>query len=248
MKVIRKIFNKNKVYLFNYNHNSFFEGLYRLLAIFVSPFFIKINPNMISFLSLICGFFALIISIIFSVKINFIIALFICSFILDFTDGLIARYNSRSSFYGRFIDGLFDIFVIGFLHITLLIYLINFYNFETSSYYFIFYIATIFVLPVQHLIMDRFSSLARWCNEVNKNKNIKPYHRNLFLNKITMLLFDIQHLLIFYILFFYDKNFLYATNLFFIVSFLASIFSIALYLILSKKKFSLIKNQKDNRE
>tara|TARA_B100000886_G_scaffold328762_1_gene277459 strand:- start:385 stop:1131 length:747 start_codon:yes stop_codon:yes gene_type:complete len=248
MKIIRKILNQNKVYLFNYNYNSFFEGLYRLLAIVISPIFIKINPNTISFFSLICGFFALIISLIFSIKIKYIIALFVLSFVLDFTDGLIARYNLKSSFYGRFIDGLFDIFVLGFLHITLLVYLINFYSLETSSYKFIFYITTIFVLPIQHLILDRFSALARWCNEISKSKKIKPYHRNLFFNKITMLLFDIQHLLLFYIIFFDENNFLYITDLFFIVSFSASSFSIVLYFYLSKKKLSLIKNQKDNRE
>ena len=50
-----KIFKSEKVYLFNYKINSFFEGFYRLLAITVSPLLKSLNPNFISVLSLLCG-------------------------------------------------------------------------------------------------------------------------------------------------------------------------------------------------
>ena len=34
---------------------------------------------------------------------------------------------------------------------------------------------------MQHLVMDRYSALARWINEINNNKKLKPYFRNDFL-------------------------------------------------------------------
>ena len=171
---------------------------------------------------------------------------FLFSFVLDFTDGIVARHQKRTSFYGRFIDGLFDIFVLGFLHIVFLIYLIN--NNNINIFYLIFYLLTILIVPIQHLILDRYSALARWCNEINKKKTIKPYYRNNYFNIITMLLLDFQHFIIFYILLKNDSNFNYIINSFFVISFFASLFSILIYFKLAKKNFSLISNQKDNNE
>ena len=45
---------------------------------------------------------------------------FFISFVLDFSDGIVARYKKVSSFHGRFIDGLFDILVLGFIHIIVI--------------------------------------------------------------------------------------------------------------------------------
>ena len=74
----------------------------------------------------------------------------------------------KTSFHGRFIDGLFDIIVIGFLHIIFINYLLSIENklFNKNFYY-----ITLLLLPIQHLILDRFSALARWCNDINKRKN-----------------------------------------------------------------------------
>ena len=65
MTLIKKLIEENKIFFFNYNHNSFFEGFYRLSGILISPLFIKLSPNFISFLSLMCGFIGLILSIFF---------------------------------------------------------------------------------------------------------------------------------------------------------------------------------------
>ena len=82
MSLIRKLFKENKIFFFNYQQNSFFEGLYRLFGILISPIFIKISPNLISLFSLICGFIGLILSI-FSYQLNFVIIFFI--FLLSLT-------------------------------------------------------------------------------------------------------------------------------------------------------------------
>ena len=103
-------------------------------------------------------------------------------------------------------------------------------------------------MPVQHLILDRFSSLARWCNEIDKNTFIKPYYRNSLHNKLTMLLFDLQHLCIFHILVNGSQNLTITITFYLILSFFSSLTSIILYMVLSKKNFINRSNQKDNNE
>ena len=157
----------NKIHLFDYTKNSFFEGIYRFLALIISPFLIQLNPNFISTLSLLSGLMALILAVSSYTKLNIIVILIFLSFIFDYTDGLVARYQ-KTSFHGRFIDGLYDILVIGFLHIIFINYLFSIENklFDKNFYY-----ITLLLLPIQHLILDRFSALARWCNDINKEKN-----------------------------------------------------------------------------
>ena len=236
---------KNKVYFFNYNQNAFFEGVYRKFALFVSPLIIGLNPNLISFLSLFSGFIGLSVSTIYEIKISYISYFFFTSFILDFCDGVVARHKKQSSFYGRFIDGLFDILVIGFLHIILINYLFISNNKLLNIN---FYYITILLLPIQHLILDRFSAMARWCNEINNKKKLKPYFRNSYFNRVTFATFDLQHLCILLFLFssFFDESLL--INIYFVLSFISSIVSIILYIYLSRKFFSKISNQKDNNE
>tara|TARA_B100000161_G_C33450527_1_gene368899 strand:- start:33 stop:515 length:483 start_codon:yes stop_codon:yes gene_type:complete len=160
----------------------------------------------------------------------------------------VARHTNKSSFYGRFIDGLFDIIVIGFLHIVLLMHLIVTGFLSIDKYYFVFFLVTICIMPIQHLILDRFSALARWCNEINKNKYIRPYYRNAFFSKLTMTFFDLQQLCLFLILFISLKNLPNIIILYFILSFFSSILSIIIYITLSKKNFNQISNKKDNYE
>lgn len=246
MKIIKKFKEKNKIFFFSYSKNSFFEGLYRFCAASISPLFLNFNPNFISSLSLLSGLFGLILSFFFSITLKVVLIFFLLSFVLDFTDGLVARILNKTSFFGRFIDGLYDIFVFGFLHLVLLFYLLGNSNQEISNLIYFFYLIIIFLLPIQHLILDRFSSLARWCNEINKDNKIKPYYRNEYFNKLTMLFVDLQHLSIFLILFITEIYISYVINFFFLISFLASICSISIYFRLSKEKFIFTTNQKDN--
>ena len=82
---------ENKVYLFNYDQNPFFYGLYRKLALFVSPLIVGLNPNLISFLSLFFGFIGLVASIIYGIGYEYSlilggIALLVSGF-FDIVDG-----------------------------------------------------------------------------------------------------------------------------------------------------------------
>tara|TARA_Y100000591_G_C21837021_1_gene703170 strand:+ start:807 stop:1529 length:723 start_codon:yes stop_codon:yes gene_type:complete len=239
-----KLFKSEKVYLFNYKKNSFFEGFYRLLAIIVSPLLKNLNPNFISVLSLLSGITALFLSSLYDVNLKIIILFFLISFIFDFADGLIARLKKQTSFYGRFIDGLFDILVIGFLHIIFINYIKANHEifFNINIYYTI-----LLLLPIQHLILDRFSALARWGSNLGKKK-IKPYYRNSHFSFFTYFLFDLQHLCIYLILFNNLLNIQYLIETYLIISFLASVTSILLYIFLSKKYLKNISNQNDNKK
>ena len=238
---VYKLYNKS---LFNYKDHSLFESVYRILAIIIYPMVKFINPNFISFLSLFLSFIAIYIYSSFSdLKLNILIIFFIISFILDFSDGMVARIKKKSSFNGRFIDGLFDIIVIGVLHIIFLNELLknNSNNFNLN-----FYLISILILPIQHLILDRYSALARWINEI-KNLKIIPYYKNNFDTVTRKILYDLQHLCL-WLLFFNLLNNLILIELFFLFSVIASTFSIIIYFSLSKTNFSSTENQKDNDE
>ena len=243
---LRKLYNLYSNELFNYDKSSVFESIYRLLAIIIFELLKKLNPNFISFLSILFGFAALTISIYQDRSIlNILIIFFLISFILDFSDGMVARYQKKTSFHGRFIDGLFDIIVIGFLHIIFINYILSTENnlFDKNFYY-----TTLLLLPIQHLILDRFSALARWSNNINKRNKIQPYYRDTYLNYLTRLLLDLQHFCIFLVLFlnFYEGDFI--IELYFILSFSASIITLFLYVFLSKKFLSKTSNQSDNKD
>ena len=245
ISIYKNIKKRNNVYLFNYKKNSFFQGIYRFFAIILSPLMINISPNIISVLALSFGIIGLLLFLYFNLDLNIIIIFFFLSFIFDFTDGLIARYQKSTSFYGRFIDGLFDILVIGLLKIILISYILNSdQNYFVNYYYYL----VLFLHPIQHLILDRFSALARWCNEINSSYKIKPYYRDKAFTKITLLFHDLQHFCIFLILFknFFEINII--LEFYFFLSLLASIFSILLYIHLGKKNFTKISNQFDNKE
>jgi phosphatidylglycerophosphate synthase len=244
MKEYKMLYKKYRKSIFDYYENSFFTSIYRINAILFFPLFKNISPNYISILSLLLGFTALFVFHFFpQLSLNVIVIFFLASYTLDFTDGIVARYQKKTSFNGRFMDGLFDIIVGGILHIIFFKSILALNN--GSSLF--FYLITILLHPMQHLVMDRYSALARWINEINKNKKLKPYYRNEFLGKYTKLSYDIQHLCIWCIFFnLFDNKII--IDVFFIFSFIASILSLGIHFFLSNKYFSSAGNQKDNRE
>ena len=238
IKDIKKLIFTYRNDLFNYQKNSIFESIYRSLAIITFPLTRRISPNLISLISVFLSFIALM--FVNMINLNYLIIFFIISFILDFSDGLVARYYKKTSFNGRFIDGLFDIIILGFLHIILFQNIIEKENLFKNY----FYLLVIFLLPMQHLIIDRYSSIARWINEQSR-RNLVTYYRNIFLGKFTKSLYDLQHLCIWLLITGKLFNF-YLIEIFFILSFVASISNLGIYIYLSRKNFSLIENQDDN--
>ena len=140
---LRKLYNLYSNEFFNYDKSSVFESIYRLLAIIIFPLLKKLNPNFISFLSILFGFAAHHIHFPRWKHLKHFNNIFLISFILDFSDGMVARYQKKTSFHGRFIDGLFDIIVIGFLHIIFINYILSTENnlFDKNFYYTTFSLA-----------------------------------------------------------------------------------------------------------
>ena len=160
INIYKNLKKRNNVYLFDYSKNSFFEGVYKFFAIILSPLMINFSPNIISVLSLSFGIIGLLLFLNFNLELNIIIIFFFLSFIFDFTDGLIARYQKSTSFYGRFIDGLFDILVIGLLKVILILYLINSQQkyFENYYYYLVMFYKLVALLELYLLFL-----LASYC-------------------------------------------------------------------------------------
>ena len=98
IKLYKSLIKTNKIYLFDYTKNSFFSGIYRFFALIISPFLIRVNPNFITTLSLLSGLMALILAVSSYTKLNIIVILIFLSFIFDYTDGLVARYQKKTSF------------------------------------------------------------------------------------------------------------------------------------------------------
>ena len=241
----KNLIDNYKENLFNFTKYSFFESAYRIFGILIFPIMKYLNPNIISISSLSMSIIAFSISIISnSIALSYIILFFVISFILDFTDGMVARFHKKTSFNGRFIDGLFDIIVFGLLHIILFE---TIFQKEINFFYSYFYLVTILIYPVQHLIMDRYSAIARWINEIQGKKIKQAYYRNSFFGKTTMVLYDIQHLGL-WLLLMNIFNYHLIIEIFFLASFIASIISISIYLYLSKKNFSSENNELDNEE
>ncbi len=240
---LKKIFKVYQKELFDYNKNSFFESLYRLLAIIIFPIIKNLKPNFITFISISFGFVVLVAFLNnYIINLNIILLFFLASFILDFSDGMVARYQKKTSFNGRFLDGLFDIIVLGILHI---IFYEIIKNEGKNFFHTYFYLLTLVLLPIQHLIIDRYSAIARWINE-DKKKKIKPYVRNIYLGNLTKIFFDLQHFCI-WTLFIFKSKYLYFIDIFYLLSFMASSLSIGIYIFLSDKYFSNSNNQSDNR-
>ena len=59
------------------------------------------------------------------------------SIIIDYIDGNLARYLSKTSFFGRFIDGVIDIIVITLFRFGLCYYF--FFQFENINIFIIFF-------------------------------------------------------------------------------------------------------------
>ena len=83
---------------------SYFFSLYLIL--------LRINPNKITYLNFLISIISIFFIFFSSIENDFIIygiSLYFLCLIIDFCDGTVARYFKITSFYGKFIDGLVDI-------------------------------------------------------------------------------------------------------------------------------------------
>lgn len=164
---------------------------------YITPIFIllKIKPNFVTGINFIIS----IISIYFFLSLKNELILYGVIFyfifrILDFTDGTVARYRSLSTFYGRFLDSILDIFYECFLFLSISFYIFSLFG--EKNILIAGYILSIFAV-FSTCIYDKYASLARWSNIENKT-NILPYlKKNYFLINLSPFFNDVQQIFIF---------------------------------------------------
>ena len=231
---------------FEYNKNSVFEYIFRYISLYTTPFFIliKLSPNKVSVLSLLFGIFSF-----FSIavgNVSFSILLLFISIIIDYVDGNLARYLSKTSFFGRFIDGVIDIFVITLFRLGLCYYF--FFQHDNLNIFFVFFFVLVIAsTPINHFIFDRYSALIRWSNESSDHKNL-PYIRfsDNINGKINIHLVDFNYLILFLIPFFY-KTSEFVIFLYLISTFLCNAFNIFLHINEASKTMKDLSNENRNR-
>ena len=119
-ELIKKIIQVNKGQIYNIIST---EALLRAIAWYVTPIFyyLRITPNVISVIALLTGVLASFVIMIGGKDLYLYgVMIYVLSIIFDHCDGNIARLRNMPTFFGRFMDGLFDIIVQGFMQIALL--------------------------------------------------------------------------------------------------------------------------------
>ena len=169
ISLVKKIKSVNEGQIYNIFST---EAFLRIIAWYVTPIFYytKCSPNTISYIALIIGLSSSL-SIIYFGKLFLIygILIFIVSIIVDHCDGNIARLLDKPTFFGRFMDGLFDIIILVSVQAALIYIFITdiypnifFANVNISTATLIISLLSLASTPIQHLIYDRYSAYARW--------------------------------------------------------------------------------------
>mgnify|MGYP006113503565 CR=1 FL=1 len=222
-KLIRKISNRNNK-LYNLQTESFSQVIFCRISYLITPFFIflKISPNIITFLNFIISILSLILIFLGNeIFFNYGIFLYFLYRTIDFCDGGVARYKNISTFYGRFIDAVADIFFNSFILFSLSFFA---YEYFDSKFLLVTGVIASILTSFDSFIYDKYSSLARWSNFQNKNK-ILPYIKKTFLPKISFMYNDIITIAILMLPFLIHNNeiFYFAILLVFVVFILSAI-------------------------
>ena len=214
-QLIAKIKNINNTQITN---PFSFDALFRITSYYVTPLFIylKFTPNVVTYLSLSIGICGAMVLYIFGYEyVEWSILLFFMHIIIDYCDGNTARFYGTSTFFGRFIDGLFNILIVSLFQISMFLVLVSNIYIEDSilthyiSYNTIIYISllSIVLFPAQHFIYDRYSSHIRWINEEHGTK-LFPSIKQLISFKIIHLLDNIHYLSLLFIMYYIDLIFI----------------------------------------
>ena len=239
MTIHEMIRELKKVNLYQITNIYSTETIFKIVGGYVTPLFIylKCSANITTVIALLVGLSAGIIYLLFGYESYYIcISLYLLSILIDYCDGNIARLTNTPSFFGRFIDGLFDILVIGFFQISIFYNIVSDYTsyediYALFNYDTILMIVTtsIFLTPIQHLIYDRYSAFIRWIN-TEHGVDLKPTLRYEISFKIINLLDDICLLCLILGLFWVQLFIAY-----FIINLVLSFYLIAIHIFFADK-------------
>ena len=189
LKLINKLSGRNNK-LYNLKTESISQVIFCRISYLITPIFIylKITPNIITLLNFIVSIFSIVLIFLGDVIFfNYGIFLYFLYRVVDFCDGGVARHKNISTFYGRFIDAVADIFFNSFILFSLSFFAYQYFN---SKILLITGIVASILTSYDSFIYDKYSSLARWSNSQNKKK-ILPYIKKTFLPKISFMYNDI---------------------------------------------------------
>jgi phosphatidylglycerophosphate synthase len=244
--LVKILFKIHKRY-YTLSNTSIHLFLFSKISYFVTPFFIylKIRPNFVTMINFILSVISIFILFFLPNYFIWAILIYVIYKTLDFVDGNISRYNSMSTFYGKFIDGLVDIFYQSFFLLSLSIY---YFNLSGDYKLFCLGLFSSLITCFDTFIHDRYSAIVRWMNKDLK-KDFKPYIRaqKNFQFKIFLFYSDILFFLIVLLLYnhlIYENltlNFLFI----FLITIISGLHNIIFHLLSSFKNlnyFSKIKS------
>jgi len=194
-EIIRKVY-KRSYKLYNLNNESVIIYLMSLISNLVTPCFIYLNisANLITGINFTLSIISILIIFTLDQSIFFYaILLYFIIKIFDFCDGSVARYKNESTFYGRFLDSILDIFLESSLLFSIHYFSYKIYNNEIL---FIFGIFSVLFSIYGSCISDKYSALIRWANKDNKI-NLKPYLRKILFPRLNYTLHDMWFLCLF---------------------------------------------------
>ena len=238
LNLVRRVFQIHKKY-YGFRNGPLNIFILSKISYFFIPLFIyaRFSANFITLINFILSIISIVI-IFFFHKIFFIsIIIYFFYAIFDFVDGGIARYYSKSTFFGKFIDGLSDIFYKVFFIFGLSFYSYYQYKDDNLLYFGLFSsILTCF----DTFIYDRYSAITRWMNKDLK-KNVKPYlkKKNYLHLKVFNFYSDIIFFLIILLLFTYNNHYLKNNlTLIFLFVMLSALHNITFHLFYSYKNLN----------
>ena len=248
LKIINKLSRRNNK-LYNLKTESISQVIFCRISYLITPIFIylKISPNIITFLNFIISIFSVILIFLGDVTFfNYGIFLYFLYRTIDFCDGGVARHKNISTFYGRSIDAIADIFFNSFILFSLSFFA---YEYFDSKILLIIGIIASILTSYDSFIYDKYSSLARWSNSQNKKK-ILPYIKKTFLPKISFMYNDIitVTILLLPFLILSSELFYFAFFLVFIVFILSAIQTFFIHLYFGYTYLNLNASDKNSKK
>jgi len=234
-----------KVLKFNQTSRPFInspiiEFFINRLSNFFVPFFIILNvrPNTITIINFFLGLISIFFILFDERLFTYGIILFFLTILIDNIDGGVARYTKKT-FFGKFIDSLSDAVIYSLFYFSIAL---NFFILNYNLLVFCLGIISCFFILIEILILDKFSSLVRWCNQENKLNNL-PYIRKKYYLRFFLIIRDLILLLTLLLIFLKNEVFnfyiiIITINCLWLIS---SLSNIVLHLYYGKKYLDFVK-------
>ena len=233
IKIYKQVSEKNNKER-TFSNQNLFNYFFCKLSNFITPIFIifRFPPNLITVLNFCLGVFSCLLIIFEQNYLAYGIIIFFMFRVFDNVDGSMARYEKKT-FFGKFLDATSDAIIHPLFFISIAFY---YFNFSENKNLLIFGVFSSLLFLVEILILDKFGSLVRWCNEQNSN-NYPPYIRRTNFYRFNLILRDLIFLSLVFLIFIDENAFLFqlvyvAINCCLLLS---ALYNISLHVFFAKK-------------